>query len=109
MSDNINARLAFTPHWEIKDCWLAFRLEDGSSDGTLYDTRADALRFQLHPELCAYFCFRNALGGVNPHDCQLFMDMHREAYDHGMGLHDPDAPRLIISSYGYDRMSGRRY
>jgi hypothetical protein len=112
MSDAINARITFSQPWEIRNCWMAFRLADGSHDGTLYDTKQDAVKHQSDENLCAYFCFRNALGGVSPKDCQIFLDLHRHLYDAGGRLADPDSPTggpdLILSQKGYEHMSKRQ-
>lgn len=35
--------------------WIAARISDGSTDGTVYDTMEDAVRHQLH-ETQAYYC-----------------------------------------------------
>ena len=107
MSDRINLMLIAQP-WEIlKTSWMAFKLEDGDSDGVLYDTRQDAIDHQLHENLCAYFFLRTALGGVPLRDCQLFLDMHRYVYDNGGRMTEPMQPGIIMSTYGHDVFSGR--
>lgn len=106
MAGEINVRVVCTPWDQLIRSWMAFRLSDGSSDGTLYDTRADAVRHQLHETLCAYFCMRQAQNGVRPKDCQLFLDVHRQIYDAGGRM--ADAPQdILISTRGYDIMMGR--
>lgn len=119
MSDHINSRLTFSDPWEIRHCWMAFRLENGDTDGNLYDTKPDAIRHVSDYKYWAFFCFRNAMKGVNPFDCQVFLDLHRHAYVNGGQLTDPDAkhpdnPRLltggqdfIVSTKGYDIITGR--
>jgi len=107
MSDYINLKIVSQP-WEVlKNSWMAFRLADGSSDGVLYDTRTDAINHQLHETMCAYFCMRNALGGANARDCQLFLDVHRQVYDAGGHFTEPQSPQLIMSTLGHDKMTGR--
>jgi hypothetical protein len=109
MSDQINARLVFTPHWEIHNCYMAFKLADGDTDGVLYESKQDAIRHCPDERWYAFFCFRSAMGGVNPKDCQIFLDVHRHAYSvPGGHLSDPDGrPDLIISDYGYNVLSKR--
>lgn len=34
--------------------WVAIKLSDGTSDGRVYEDRADAIRFQLHERQCMY-------------------------------------------------------
>lgn len=36
------------------DGYVAIRLSDGHSDGKVYESWADANRFQLHPDQCMY-------------------------------------------------------
>lgn len=90
---------------------MAFRLQDGTSDGNLYDTKKDAIRHVGDYKYWAFFCFRNALGGANPKDCQLFLDMHRHAYENNGQLTDPDdihgGPDTIIPTRQYDAIFGR--
>lgn len=107
MSDTVNGVLTFhSRDWEIKDCWMAFRLSDGGSDGVVYDSRRAAIDHQVHETLCAYFSFRN-VGSANPRDCQIFLDMHRAAYDAGMRLAEPEAPQLIVPTGYHDFLTGR--
>jgi len=107
MADYINVKVVSQPWDAICNGWLAIRLADGSCDGVLYDTRQDAIRHQLHEQLCAYFCMRNALGGANPRDCQIYLNIHRHAYDNGGRLAEPEAPSFIMSVRGHDIMTGR--
>jgi hypothetical protein len=109
MADHINAKVVFTPWDQLVNGYMAFRLDDGSSNGTLYDSKADAVRF-TDEKRNAYFCFRQGIAGVNPRDCQIFLDVHRHAYANGGHLADPDLKRqssLILSTKGYDVLTGR--
>lgn len=111
MSDHVNGRLAFTNPWDIRNKYMAFRLTDGWSSGDVYDTKKDAIRFNDHKQF-AFFCFRAAMGGVNPKDCQLFLNIHRHAYEHGGQLADPDdvtgGPQPIVRTEVHDRFNGNR-
>lgn len=99
--DIVNAYVTFTP-WEQRiRSWVALRLADGGSDGTLYDSRREAVRHQADEQLCAYFSYRGAPNGfASRTDAQLFLDYHRMAYDAGFRLPDPDdrdgGPELIM-------------
>lgn len=107
MTEIINARIAFT-HWDVLShgC-MAFRLDDGTTDDTLYPNRATALKYQLRP--CCVFYFRNALGGVNARDIQLFLDINRLAYQNDrIAWVDPESPDIIVSTHGYDVMRNKR-
>lgn len=106
MSDQINGRITFLNPWELRDKWMAFRLQDGWSDGNVYDSKRDAVRHCTNEKYFAFFCFRNAMGGANPKDCQIFLDVARHQYDIGAPLADPEdmhgGPDNIVSTYGYD-------
>lgn len=88
MCDTINGRIAFIPFMDLRTKWMAFKLQDGSSNGDLYDTRKDAVRF--NPEYCCYFTFLNTPGGATVRDIWLYMQFHRHAYSRGARMADPD-------------------
>jgi hypothetical protein len=104
MCDLINLHLVAGNSFDLRFKWMAFRLSDGGSDNVLYDTREDAIKHQLHESQCCYFTFMNCLGGAKAIDCQIYLNMHRLAYDNNMRLHEPEAPQLITSVRGYDIM-----
>jgi hypothetical protein len=68
--------------------WLAIKLHDGSSDGTPYDFKRDAMRFQLHEQLCMYL--KVTPDGMTPGAAQSLLDLHRKVYDGGFRFTDPD-------------------
>jgi hypothetical protein len=113
MSDHINAYITFKGWDELINSWLAFRLDNGDTDGAMYPSKHEAVRHQSNPYHWAFFSFRNSPGGVTPKDCQIFLNLHRHVYDNGGRLPDPDdkhgGPDLILSNRGYDFMSGRRW
>lgn len=102
MSDIINGLLAFHDPFEIRNKWLAIRLNDGGYDGTLYDTREAAISHQLDERYCAYICMRSLIKGAKPLDCQIYLDVQRQAYDQGMRFHEPEAPQTIMPVSQYD-------
>ncbi len=95
MSDRINLHLTFTPFEELKNGWMAFALADGDTDGVIYPSKSEAIRHQRNEFLYMYVAFRNMFGGCKPLDMQLYLDMHRHAYEQGGRLHEPEAPQLI--------------
>lgn len=107
MSGIVNGLVTFTPLWELKSKWIAIRLADGGYDGTLYDTREDAIRHQLDERFCAYVAMQSMIQGANPRDCAIYLEYHRQAYDANMRLHEPEAPQLILPTSAYDRITGR--
>lgn len=76
--------------------WVALKLQDGSSDGVLYDSRGAAVRHVSDQRFYAFFSYRNAPNGFSTQkDAQLYLDYHRMAYDQGalQALADPDDHR----------------
>lgn len=61
--------------------YLAARLSDGGTDGVLYDTRADAVRHQLHEHQCVYVLITP--DGMTPRDAEIVLTFWRLAYDKG--------------------------
>jgi hypothetical protein len=75
--------------------WVAIRLSDGGSDGVLYDEREDAIKHQLHEQQCMYIKIPPD-GIFTPKIAARFLTIHRQLYDAGMRLIDPDKPRELI-------------
>ena len=89
-ADIVNERVTWFPFSVLVNKWMAFKLEDGSSDKVMYDTRRDAVKHQANENLCCYFTFRNCPGGIQTRDAYLYMQFHRHAYSRGARLADPD-------------------
>jgi hypothetical protein len=106
MAEIINLTIACRDWDELSRGCATFYLDDGDSDGSLYPDRKTALEWnQLRP-VCV-FHFRSSPGGVNARDCQIFLNMHREAYENDrVAWTDTDSPDLIISDKGAQRMRG---
>lgn len=68
--------------------WVAIRLSDGGSDGKVYDSRAEAVKWQLHEHQCAYVCILP--DGMNPRQAEIFLKFNRQLYDNGARMPDPD-------------------
>lgn len=69
--------------------WLAIRLSDGGSDGVTYGARADAVRHQVHETQCLYLKVPPG-GSMSDRDATRYLEVHRQMYDAGMRLIDPD-------------------
>lgn len=108
MSYAVNNVIAHKSWGELQNGFMAFRIDDGTTNGTVYDSKADAMRF-TDEQYNAYFCFRQAMGGANPTDCQLFLNIHRHVYDSGGHMRNPDVERshIIVSTRSHDIMRGR--
>lgn len=105
MADQINGRLAMSNPFELRSKFMAFRLQDGTTDGTIYDSIPDAKKHTDEFQ-CCYFAFLNMLGGTNEYECAVYLDFHRKARDAGLGQKDPAAVPFM-STYGHDVMGGR--
>lgn len=105
-SDIINAYYAYVPWDQLRNSWVAIRLSDGGSDGTLYDSKRDAIRHQSDEFLCAYISLKNCPNGVSPLEAERFLAFTRSAYDAGMRLPDPDdmhgGPEAFMPTSQYD-------
>jgi hypothetical protein len=69
--------------------WVALKLLDGSSDGIPYDTRRDAIRHQLHEQLCCYV--KVPADGMPEADALRFILLNRALYAAGYRLADPES------------------
>lgn len=74
--------------------WVAIRLADGGSDGTLYDTRADAVRHQSDERLCTYVMVPPT--GMTPREADAVLRFTRFAYDNGYRITSPEDPEPIM-------------
>ena len=83
--------------------WMAFTLEDGRSDGVIYDTRAEAMRFARQP--CHYE--QLAPRGYGPDECAMTLAYAR-ALHAAMGPADLDMPAPILPVRLEDREHKRR-
>ena len=92
LSDNVNNLAIWHPLDVLTRSWIAVRLEDGSYDGTLYDSRYDAVRHQSYEQQCAYLQLSNIMGGMELREAYAFLKFHRDAYDAGLKLTDPERP-----------------
>jgi hypothetical protein len=69
--------------------WFAARLEDGTTDKVLYDTKAHAVRHQKGEENWYTYIKINA-GSMTVCDAEIMLRVARAAYDRGMRLADPE-------------------
>lgn len=83
--------------------WMAFRLDDGSSDKVIYDTRADAITHARQP--CHYEQLRPR--GYGPDECAMTLAYARSLHL-AMGPADLDMPAPIMPVRLEDRAAKRR-
>jgi len=74
--------------------YAAFRLSDGGSDGVAYESRADAVRHQLHDTQCAVI--RIPLERLSPAVCDTLLWYVRGVYDAGWRPDRNDPERSLI-------------
>lgn len=92
LSGIINSLVVIYPIDQLIHSWIAVRLSDGGYDGTLYDTRQDAVRHQPHEQQCAYLNLAPVMGGMEVQAAYAILKFHRDAYDAGMTFIDPEHP-----------------
>lgn len=67
--------------------WMAFALEDGTGTGTVYDTKADAIRF--HRNASRRYCFLQVpLDYLSPRAAEVYLHIHRQLAK--LGQHPDD-------------------
>jgi len=88
LSDGINQKYAdYGPAAAGK--YIAARLDNGLCRRELYDTKRDAVRDQSDEFKCLYL--RLPLGGqMTACEAETLIRFHRQAYDNGFRLADPD-------------------
>jgi hypothetical protein len=88
--------------------WIAVRLDDGISDGVLYDTKQDAIRHQTWFEF-AYAFLPISMRHMNLCDAETYLALHRKFYAKGFRLADPDkrngGPDIIMRATREDTRS----
>jgi len=68
--------------------WVAVSLAAGRTDGRVYDTKADAIRHQLHEQQCAYVCIPR--DGMTERQARTYLAFTEGLYHAGYRLADPD-------------------
>jgi hypothetical protein len=96
MSDAIRFAVTFRAWEEIATGWMAFKMEDGTTDHTVYPSKADAIAHQMNEFVCCYVHLRGCAMGMSAKDAQLWLEIHREAYDNNLHLTEPNAPQIIM-------------
>lgn len=81
--------------------WVAIRLIDGGYDGTVYDSREDAISHQLHPEHCTYVLIPP--GGMTPNEAKHVIAYWRELTLHGVKDDRTDVQWPTIPLLAVDR------
>lgn len=77
--------------------WMAFALEDGASNGTVFDTKADAIRHHRNAAR-QYMYLKIPLDYLSPRAAEVFLKLHRQLK--ALGQHPDD--EMIKSEYMFD-------
>ena len=73
--------------------WIAIRMSDGGTDGILYDSKADAVRYQLHETQCCYLVCPSV--PMTPREAQVYVEYNRQLYAQGLRMPYPEAPSAM--------------
>lgn len=92
LSGIINSLVICHPIDTLIHSWIAVKLADGSYDGTLYDTRRDAVRHQQYEQQCAYINLGPVMGGMEIQAAYAILKFTRDAYAANMTFIDPEHP-----------------
>lgn len=84
MSDTVN-NVRMSQDWDtVKNGWMAFALEDGTSDGTVYDNRDDAIRFHRNKARKYFFLtLRQCIHGLSQREATMILAMTRVQAERG--------------------------
>lgn len=106
MSDTINEKLIHHTWANIKTQWMAFSIADGRSDGTMYDSKRDAVKHQQREQDAYYVCFKSLMGGASQKDCAIMIKFARDAAKAGLRFVDPDSrsggPDALMNTATHD-------
>lgn len=89
MHDGVNLAIVFNDWETCRNGWMAFALADGNTDHIIYPSKQAAIDHQSDEFRYAYLYLGKIIGGMPLRDCQLWLDIHRHAYDAGMRLVNP--------------------
>lgn len=76
-------------------CWFAYALEDGSTDGMLYESKQHAIKYQKNNENF-YTYIQIVPASMTICDADVMLRVARMAYSNGMRLTDGDSRRELI-------------
>lgn len=81
--------------------WLAVRLQDGRTDGNIYDSRAAAIEHQPRPDLCTYV--QVPPSGMSDWEGQALLDYWRALRAHNVRDDDPGVLMPLMPLLAADR------
>lgn len=91
LSDAVNLHVQVLPRDQIiRGAWIGARLADGRHNGTVYDTRREAIAYH-EKEMMPYAYVRLRPLGMTYAEAEAFMRFARFCHDNGIPLADPEA------------------
>jgi len=93
--------------WDSVGRFMAFRLDNGSSDKVLYPAKKAAVR---HNDEFRHCFIRLHPGGMTACEAQIMLAFHRKAYDAGFRLADPEhahGGRDLIPRIGAEKIAAQ--
>lgn len=108
MSEAVGLAILANPPEVTSKGWMAFALADGSTDHVVYPSKAEAIAHQHNEFYFAYVNLGQCLGAMPVKDAQIWLDVHREAHDHGLRLTDPNI-NLIMPQAREQRITRRTW
>jgi hypothetical protein len=88
--------------------WIAVALQDGASDGVLYDSKSDAIHHQHHNEQW-YAYIQITPANMTVCSAEIYLGVIRRLYDKGLRMVDPDhrggGPELIKRASYEDQLA----
>lgn len=95
MSEAVALAIIANPPEITAHGWMAFALADGSTDHAIYPSKQAAIDHQSNEFRYCYLNLAQCLGGMPVKDAQLWLDLHRQAYDNGLRLTDPNQSLIM--------------
>lgn len=90
--------------WVVHERWMAIRLRDGHTDGTIYDSRYDAMMAKQNASDPYFLMSLRKAVNVTGQEMAVVIKFNRVA--HAAGFRNPD-PQPIITAGFRDYVRGR--
>jgi hypothetical protein len=89
--------------------WMAFKLQDGTSDNAMYPSKLDAMQ-HCSNHYRYMFCHMSTHGGMSDCEAEIMLTLHRRARDRDIAtpqLHLPHGGPDIIPRIGHDKVTNQ--
>lgn len=100
IADTFNLHRVADPYGNV-GCWFAAALQDGSTDGNLYDSKQDAIRHQKNKE--NYYTFIQIVPATMTEcEAEIMLKVARMIYDKGGRISDGFTRHELIKRLGWE-------